>query len=257
MERDPPYARYRARRGTHTPIARLHYSGSNPGQRRSRGRTILMNGPADSGRCLTKTPLRSRCSGSVTPDATLLVLDATSPALVATHPVGDGFFLLHDRFRIDKKGARSSVVPLTKNSVHRSRQWMRWNSRPAEEFAHERSQVLAAGNVPLRIRGGPGRRTRVVRYGALLRCRLDRHHGDHGHHPPGPGVAWLQDQDEHAVGAGDLQVAGQQGPRRVPRQLDAEHGQRHQSLRRRRHCRDGARQPRRRQVHPRRSAARV
>jgi hypothetical protein len=36
-------------------------------------------------------------------DATWLVLNTTSPALDATHPVGDEIFLLHDRLRNDNK----------------------------------------------------------------------------------------------------------------------------------------------------------
>jgi hypothetical protein len=44
-------------------------------------------------------------------DATPLVLIATSPALVATHPVCGGFFLFHDRFRIDEERASVPARP--------------------------------------------------------------------------------------------------------------------------------------------------
>jgi hypothetical protein len=67
----------------------------------------------------------------------------------------------------------------------------------------------------------------------VLRRRLDRHHGDHGGRVGGPGGARLQ-PTSGAVGAGHLRLAEEQGHRRLPRQLDADHGGRPRALRRRR-----------------------
>nr|WP_294978353.1 glycine betaine ABC transporter substrate-binding protein [uncultured Pseudomonas sp.] len=50
-------------------------------------------------------------------DATCLVLIATSPALVATHPVCGEFFLFHDRYEMTTKGPASLAPPIKRETA--------------------------------------------------------------------------------------------------------------------------------------------
>ncbi len=95
--------------------------------------------------------------------------------------------------------------------------------------------LLLAAMLSLPVTGA-SRRTGPVQYRKLLRCRLDRHHRDNRDHQRRTQRPRLQDQDHHDFRACDLQVAGRrQEHGRVPGQLDADHGKRHQGLPRCRH----------------------
>ena len=72
--------------------------------------------------------------------------------------------------------------------------------------------------------GRAGGRPGKLQGGEVLRCRLDRHHGHHGDHLAHPGRPRLRAEDPGPVRAGDLHVDEEQGHRRLPRQLDADHG---------------------------------
>ena len=84
--------------------------------------------------------------------------------------------------------------------------------------------VAAAAAVAFRRnrrRSRPG----LVQDGPLLRRRLDRHHRDDGDRPRRSSKALgYTPKIAGAVGAGDLHLAEEQGHRRLPRQLDADHG---------------------------------
>ena len=73
-------------------------------------------------------------------------------------------------------------------------------------------------------------RIRKLQESAFLRCRLDRHHLHDCYGVGHSGGAGLCARRAGAVGAGDLCVAEGQEHRRVPGQLDADHGSRHQAL---------------------------
>ncbi len=84
-----------------------------------------------------------------------------------------------------------------------------------------------------RLHGNPDRRTRIrggagkLRYGPLLRRRLDRYHSNHRDRDDHPRSARLRDGREGSVGARYLHLAEEQGHRRLSRQLDADHGSGH------------------------------
>ena len=64
----------------------------------------------------------------------------------------------------------------------------------------------------------------------LRRCRLDRHHRHDGARLAHPRRSRLRADQPGAGGAGHLRLAQEQGHRRLPRQLDADHGGRPPAL---------------------------
>ena len=128
-------------------------------------------------------------------------------------------------------------------------QWENINVAYENIRRRPRSGGISFGRRSLRRRPGN------MQASALRRCRLDRHHRHHRDGLGHPRSARLRAGRAGAVGAGHLHLAQEQGCRRLPRQLDADHGSRHKTLSRRQVGRDGRDQPRRREIYTRRAAA--
>ena len=98
---------------------------------------------------------------------------------------------------------------------------------------HERTPSRASPRPMLLVGTAVSGRAGQLQDGAVLGCRLDRHHRDDRPDLGRPGGPGLRADGRHPVGAGDLSEPEERRHRRLPRQLDADHGSRHRARSRR------------------------